>query len=181
MSIEQIWAEYKNSLHAFLLSKVSNPADAEELLQDILLKTHLQIHQLKDQASIKPWLFQIANHAIIDFYRKHNNYQYTELFEVIEKQEANIRADLIRCIEPFLQAMPEDEADLIRKIDLEGCSQKQQAEQLGVSYSTFKSRMQKSRADLKVLFDRCCDFELDKQGNLIDYHRKPQQTEKRIK
>jgi RNA polymerase sigma-70 factor (ECF subfamily) len=77
--------------------------------------------------------------------------------------------------------MPEDEADLIRKIDLEGCSQKQQAEQLGVSYSTFKSRMQKSRTDLKVLFDRCCDFELDKQGNLIDYHRKPQQTEKRIK
>ena len=74
MSIEQIWVEYKNSLHAFLLSKVSNPADAEELLQDILLKTHLQIHQLKDQASIKPWLFQIANHAIIDFYRKHNNY-----------------------------------------------------------------------------------------------------------
>ena len=173
MTIDQIWAEYKISLHAFLLSKISNPADAEDLLQEILLKTHLQIHQLKDQTSIKPWLFQIANHAIIDFYRK-RNHQQPLIVEVNDNSKPDIRADLIRCIEPFLQAMPDDEADLIRKIDLEGNSQKEEALRLGISYSTFKSRMQRSRTNLKVLFDRCCDFDIDKNGNLIDYHRKPQ-------
>ncbi|WP_462167140.1 hypothetical protein [Pseudoalteromonas sp. GB43] len=48
MSIEQIWLEYKNSLRAFLTTKISNPADVEELLQDTLLKTHLNIHHLQD-------------------------------------------------------------------------------------------------------------------------------------
>ena len=174
MTTEQIWSQYKHSLNAFLLSRVSNPVDAEELSQEILLKTHLNIHQLKDPSRVKAWLFQIANHTLIDFYRKHANNTQTELEDIPQEQEITIREDLIRCIEPFLQAMPEDEADLIRKIDLEGHNQKLEAEKLGISYSTFKSRVQKSRASLKVQFDRCCDFDIDKNGNLIDYHQKPQ-------
>lgn len=147
MTTEQIWSQYKHSLNAFLLSRVSNPVDAEALSQEILLKTHINIHQLKDPSRVKAWLFQIANHTFIDFYRKQANNTQTQL---------------------------EDEADLIRKIDLEGHNQKLEADKLGISYSTFKSRVQKSRASLKVQFDHCCDFDIDKNGNLIDYHQKAQ-------
>lgn len=173
MSIEQIWLEYKNSLRAFLTTKISNPADVEELLQDTLLKTHLNIHHLQDQRSLKAWLFQIAHHVIVDFYRRQNKHVEIELDNIISQQEnKTVKAELIKCIEPFLQAMPEEEADLIRKIDLEGYSQKEEALKLNISYSTYKSRLQKSRSKLKALFDCCCDFEIDKYGNLVDYHPK---------
>ena len=172
MSIEQIWASYKNNLQAFLNAKISNRADADELLQDILLKTHLHLPQLQNKKSVKAWLFQIANNAVIDFYRKTGKAEEIELIDVIDEPEYSIKSDLIKCIDPFLSAMPKDEADLIRKIDLEGLSQKAEAEKLGISYSTYKSRIQKSRSDLKLLFDLCCDFETDKYGNLIEYQRK---------
>ncbi|MFY8275413.1 RNA polymerase sigma factor SigZ [Pseudoalteromonas sp. SSDWG2] len=181
MRIEQIWAEYKHSLRSFLRSKIANEADVEELLQEILLKTHLHLHQLKDQRSIKSWLFQIARNTITDFYRQQSHQQDDLLFDVADAPEYSIKADLIKCIEPFLQAMPEAQADLIRKIDLEGHSQKQEAQRLGISYSTLKSRTQKSRAELKILFERCCDFEIDKHGNLIDYHQKPRGKESHTK
>ena len=48
MNIEQIWNDYGNLLRRFLLSKVNNPEDAEDLLQDILIKTHKKLGSLKD-------------------------------------------------------------------------------------------------------------------------------------
>ncbi|MFD2167158.1 RNA polymerase sigma factor SigZ [Thalassotalea euphylliae] len=173
MSIEQIWADYKTNLQAFLHAKISNHGDVEELLQDILLKTHLNLPHLQDKENVKAWLFKIANNAVIDFYRKTGKVEAIELVDVIDEPEYSIQSDLIKCIDPFLSAMPTDEADLIRKIDLEGESQKSAAAKLGISYSTYKSRLQKSRAELKLLFDLCCDFKTDKFGNLIEYQRKP--------
>lgn len=172
MSIEQIWSNYKNNLQAFLYTKVPNHADVDELLQDILLKTHLKLPQLRDINNVKAWLFKIANHAVADFYRKAAKAKRTELVDIIDEPEYSIKSDLVKCIEPFLSSMPQDEADLIRAIDLEGRSQKAEAEKAGISYSTYKSRMQKSRENLKSLFDLCCDFETDKFGNLIEYQRK---------
>ncbi|GAK86079.1 hypothetical protein JCM19238_3669 [Vibrio ponticus] len=32
--------------------------------------------------------------------------------------------------------------------------------------------MQKSRTELKKLFEECCELELDKHGNVVDYHQK---------
>jgi len=68
MNIEKIWLEYKTALQRFLHSKVSNEADVDDLLQEILIKTYSNLSTVKDQTSIKAWLFQIANHTIIDFY-----------------------------------------------------------------------------------------------------------------
>ena len=67
MNIEEIWQEYRAAIKRFLHSKVSNEADVEDLLQEILIKTYSNLHTVKEQASIKAWLFQIANHVIIDF------------------------------------------------------------------------------------------------------------------
>lgn len=173
MSTEQVWAAYKNTLHAFVQSKVSNPADAEELLQDILLKTHTQIHQLNDARNVKSWLFTLAHNAVIDFYRRAGAAAIeTELGDITKESETSVRTNLVKCIEPFLSNLAQEDADLIRRIDLEGQSQKVEADKLGLSYSTFKSRVKKSRAKLKAQFDLCCNFEIDKRGNLIEYQRK---------
>ena len=53
MQLEQLWSEYRSALNAFLLSKVSNPQDAEDLLQDILIKTHKNLDKLREARSIK--------------------------------------------------------------------------------------------------------------------------------
>ncbi|MEM9092139.1 MAG: sigma-70 family RNA polymerase sigma factor, partial [Cyanobacteria bacterium P01_F01_bin.53] len=70
MDIEEVWSQYQSSLKAFLRSRVSNPTEVEDLLQEIWLKTYKNLPSVRSQKSVKSWLFQIANHAIIDFYRK---------------------------------------------------------------------------------------------------------------
>ncbi|WP_420589510.1 RNA polymerase sigma factor SigZ [Bacterioplanoides sp.] len=177
MQLEQLWSEYRSALNAFLLSKVSNPQDAEDLLQDILIKTHKNLDKLREARSIKAWLFQIANNTIIDFYRtrarSHEVQQQLDEESLWYSQsEQSIKAELSHCIEPFIQCLSEANAELLTAIDLNGESQKVYAEQLGISYSTLKSRVQKARTELRGLFDRCCHMQLDAQGNLMDYERK---------
>ena len=58
MDIDTIWREYRQGLQRFLQSRIANPADAEDVLQDILIKSHQHLHTLSSQNSIKPWLLQ---------------------------------------------------------------------------------------------------------------------------
>jgi len=177
MSIEDIWAEYRLALKRFLHSKVTNEADVEDLLQEILIKTYNNLHLVKKQKSVKSWLFQIANNTIIDYYRKKariNNTAVEVLSPTDEETPKNL--DLSYCISPFVNALPDESARLLTAIDINNESQKQYAEKIGVSYSTLKSRVQKSRVLLKQVFHDCCHFDIDKRGNVYDYEVKAKKT-----
>lgn len=174
MKLEVIWSEYQSSLKAFLRSKVSNPEDVEDLLQEILIKTHRNLTTISDNQKVKSWLFQIANNTIIDFYRQ--NKKRTELTEddlwFDEQNEEQIVKELSRCLLPFIKKLPDEDAELLSVIEIEGISQKEYAEKSGLKYSTLKSRVKKSREKLHGLFTTCCDFSIDSQGNLIEYKSK---------
>lgn len=173
MKIEEIWLAYRAALKRFIHAKVSNEADVDDLLQEILIKTHNNIHTLKEQKSVKAWLFQIANRSIIDYYRKQDRskeYQEVKLNSHDDSESSN--RDLTHCIIPFINALPSENARLLTAIDINNQSQKQYAEQLGISYSTLKSRVQKSRILLREIFDGCCHFKLDKNGKVYDYEIK---------
>jgi len=175
MMLEKIWQEYRSSVRAFLCSKVSNAADVDDLLQDILLKTHQNLGNIRAEESIKSWLFQIANHTIIDFYRR--NGRLNELKQKVlsedelghDEHDVDITRQLSHCITPFIQALSQDNTELLTAIDINNESQKTYAEVRGISYSTIKSRVQKARKELRVLFEGCCRLTLDAQGNLMDY------------
>ena len=172
--LDRIWDEYRLALKAFLHTKVNNPDDVDDLLQEVLLKSFVNLASLKDTASIKAWLFQIANHSVIDFYRK--NGKKTEQIDVENEEDQvldnTIKAELSHCVQPFINALPEAQAELLKAIELDCVSQKKYAEQKGIPYSTLKSQVKKARSELKVLFDQCCHFQEDKFGNLMSYEKK---------
>lgn len=174
MTIETIWSDYQAALKRFLHTKIASEADVEDLLQDILIKTYNNLHTLKEQSSTKAWLFQIANHTVIDYYRKKGRNREIDGEAIWSATgEKEIKQQLSPCLVPFINALPEEQADLLMAIDIQNQSQKAYAEQLGISYSTLKSRVQKSRQQLKTVFDQCCHFEVDQKGNLYDFERKP--------
>jgi len=173
MNIENIWSEYQNGLQAFLHSKVANADEVDDLLQEILIKTFNNFHTIKSEESIKPWLYQIANNSIIDFYRKQTKHRDLTAEQLwYSEDDVDIKQSLAHCIEPFISALPDETAALLTAIDIDGQSQKVYAQASGVSYSTLKSRVQKGRAELRALFEQCCHFSLDKQGNLVDFDAK---------
>ena len=173
MDIEALWSEYQSNIRSFLHSRVSNPDEVDDLLQEVLIKIYKNLHTIKSEKSIKSWLFQIANNTVIDFYRKDNKRSDIDTNELWhDDSNMEVRQELLRCLEPFINTLPEELAGLLKVIEIEGQSQKEYAEIHGLSYSTLKSRVQKARTELRRVFEKCCHFSLDQQGNILDYTEK---------
>ena len=68
-STEVIWEECSLHLRRFILGRVHLEQDAEDVLQDVFVKIHNNLHSLKDEDKLEAWIFQIARNAIVDYYR----------------------------------------------------------------------------------------------------------------
>ncbi len=169
MNIELIWQEYSVLLKRFLLSRVANESDVEDILQAVMLKAHNNIDSLAQYSSTQSWLLQIANRSVIDFYRSQAKTKEIDIDQMWYFDEQELEHELLKCLQPFIKQLPEASARLLLDVELNAGSQKRYAEQHGISYSTLKSRVQKSRMLLKRLFEQCCEFEQDAQGRIIGY------------
>ncbi len=173
MNLEDVWAQYRQRIKAFLHSKISNPADVEDLLQEISIKVFTGLSGLQDDTKVQSWLFQTANRTIMDFYRKSGHHKELHPDDLwFGEDDPAVIIELERCIEPFIAALPDETGRMLTEIDLEGKSQKEYAREKGIAYSTLKSRVQSARADLRAVFENCCEMSIDAGGNIFDIRRK---------
>ncbi|SMP13567.1 RNA polymerase sigma factor SigZ [Shimia sagamensis] len=174
MHLDQIWREYGGALRGFLRKRVANEADVDDLLQDILIKTHAHLSEVRDPAALRAWLFQVARNATVDFYRARAKAQPVNADDLWygAEEEAGALKDLEGCVASFLAALSDEDAALLRAIDLNGQSQKQVAANMGLAYSTLKSRVQAARGKMAEQYRACCAMELGANGEIIAATRK---------
>ena len=185
MEFKQLWQEYSDRLRKFLLSRVNNRADVDDLVQEILIKTYQHLNTIEEPEKFTAWLFQVARNTLIDYYRKSS--VQTSRQDIARKatlederpeQYEQVRQELAKCIRPFLDRLPPKYQEAVEAIDLQGGSQKKLAQELGLSHSAVKSRVQRGRSMLKEQFLECCRYDLDARGNLVDFEVKPSSCQK---
>lgn len=173
MNFDQIWEEYQVGVKLFIRSKISNPADVDDLLQEVMIKTFNNLHNVRSADNIKSWLYQIAKNVLFDHYRKQGKLHEVRAEDLWYEQDSSKTDHLLsNCLEPFIRALPERSAKLLTAIDIQGNAQKKYAQENGIAYSTLKSQVQKARRELRKSFIDCCNFRIDNRGNVIDCHSK---------
>ena len=165
-TIETVWNDYRHTLKRFLLSKISSPEDADDLLQVILLKVHQNLDQLDDVSKIKSWLFTLSNNTVTDFYRHRATRKHPDARDLWYEEEESEQG-LADCVQPFIDQLDPESRHLLKQIDIEGKSQKHVAEEMSIPYTTLKSRVAKARAELKRQFTSCCEIQLDASGKAM--------------
>jgi RNA polymerase sigma-70 factor (ECF subfamily) len=161
-------------LRSFLLKRISNPADAEDLAQDILLRVHQSADQLADETRIHGWIWQIARNTVIDFYRR-NRATSVVLGEVdlpVDDHAPDVEEIVESWLAPMIAELPETYRAAVRMSELEGIPQLEIAERLSMTLSGVKSRIQRGRAKLREAMMSCCQFEFDRDGRITGFHRK---------
>jgi RNA polymerase sigma-70 factor (ECF subfamily) len=81
----------------------------------------------------------------------------------------SLNEEVATWIEPMISVLPEPYATALRLTELQGLSQKELAERLGISMSGARSRVQRGRQMLEDVLRACCTFELDARGNISAY------------
>jgi RNA polymerase sigma-70 factor (ECF subfamily) len=65
--------------------------------------------------------------------------------------------------------LPDPYREAVQLVEVDGMSQKDAADRLGLSVSGAKSRVQRGRERLRRMLAKCCHVELDRRGNAVDY------------
>lgn len=178
LSTSKVWEELKEPLKRYIAGRVKNEHDTEDILQNIFYKIHNSIDTLKDETKLHAWAYRITRNAITDYYR-HRKIML-ELPEMPEDKEAdelapgidNTAGEIASCLKSMMNHLPEKYRQAIILTALNGMTQRELGEKLGLSLSGAKSRVQRAREKLKKMLLECCQFEFDRLGNILDYWHK---------
>jgi len=176
VNLNHIWEEFNAPLKSFIRMRISSEEDAEDILQEVFIKIHNNIHNLDDDSKIHAWVYRITRNAIADYYRRSN--KAIELSEVpddlaIEPDEdLTFNFEIAACLKAMIESLPEKYKQALLLTEFENLTQKELSERMSLSLSGAKSRVQRSREKLKELLLGCCHLEFDRLGNVVDYQHK---------
>ena len=186
---QNIWSEVQSGLRAFIAKRVANETEAEDLLQEVFVRMQRGLGGLKKESRLVSWIYQIARHAIIDYYRVRDRQPersvglasdlesfYPASLPVESSEGSNqLRTELAGCLRPMIERLSEDYRQAVTLVDLEGLAQHEAAARLGLSVSGMKSRVQRGRRQLRDMLEACCVIELDRRRGVADYDVRNQQ------
>jgi RNA polymerase sigma-70 factor, ECF subfamily len=165
-AVAPVFLAYEAQLKGFVQKRILDKDEANDILQQLYLKIYKNCEQLPEVKNVKAWLYQITRNAVYDFFRESSRYQTITEVE-LEELPDDTRHDVEALVAPLISLLPEEYAEALRLSELEGVSQKEIAERLGISYSGAKSRVQRGREKLKALFIECCHLEFSHDGSIV--------------
>lgn len=163
----------RDDVRRLVVSRVAEPADADDIVQDVVERVLRRRHQLRDPERGDVWLAQIVRNAVADHYRRQRRADVTdsETFDRVPAYDEAPRlpsSQLAPCVASFVDTLPSTYAEALRLTDLGPHTQEQAAATLGVSTSGMKSRVQRGRRLLEAELRGCCDVERDTRGAITE-------------
>lgn len=170
------WRELRDELARFVAARVA-ASDVDDVVQEALTRIHGGVAGVRDQDRLGPWLYQVTRNAIVDHHRRARP-MAIEPVEALEDElpappEGEDEAErlprlLAPCLRAYVGMLPAVSRQAITLVELEGLSQVEAAARLGISVSTMKSRVQRGRAQLRLMVEQCCAIGLDARNHVID-------------
>jgi RNA polymerase sigma factor (sigma-70 family) len=172
--ISEVVKREGSRLRNFIRGRVSDPRDAEDILQDVFYKLVEANRLLMPIEHVTGWLFRVARNRITDLLRKKTPEPFSDAAVEGEEGELLQIADLLPSpddgpealyfrnllldeLELALDELPEDQREVFIAHELEGRSFKELAAETGVSVNTLLSRKRYAVLHLRERLQRIYD------------------------
>jgi RNA polymerase sigma factor (sigma-70 family) len=155
--ISEIVTKERSRLRNFIRRRVPNPADAEDIVQEVLYELVEANRLLMPIEHVTSWLFTVARNRITDLFRRKKPENFSDA--VIEDEEGELlriedllpspdagpeavylRNALFDELELAIDELPDEQREVFAAHELEGRSFKDIAAETGVSLNTLLSR-----------------------------------------
>jgi RNA polymerase sigma-70 factor (ECF subfamily) len=178
-------ATHREAIHRHIRSIVRDPAIAEDLTQETLLRAHAKMGNLEDPSRLSSWLYRIATNICYDLFRQFPTHDTSrsideEVYGDAEDgplrvlPDAGPRLDKLMeqqemsgCVQRYLAELPDTYRAAILLHDEAGMTNPEIAGMLGVTVATVKIRVHRAREKLRAMLNSSCSFSADERGVLI--------------
>ncbi len=178
MKFNQIWLDFSKPVKEFIRSQTHNAEVTDDILQDVFIKIHQHLDELREEERLAGWVFQIARNTVLNYFRsiKKMTEQQNENYQInLEKTyfaENELNTMVGGWLDFFRKELNPKYEEALRLVDIEGLTQVELAQKLGISISGAKSRVQRGREQLKQKLMNCCPVKVDAYGNIIEVRNK---------
>ena len=177
------WEELEGQLRPFVARRLSDTADVDDVLQNIYLRIQAGVGELRDSERFGLWVYRVARSALADHGRSRARHPLPSTeptdeiavappTDVAEDGDGSAEHALAKNLAVFVAALPSPYREAVTLTELQGMSQKDAAEMLGISLSGMKSRVQRGRQQIREMLQACCEIALDARGRVLSYDRR---------
>jgi RNA polymerase sigma-70 factor (ECF subfamily) len=157
---EQLTLEHMDALYGAALRYTKNERDAEDLVQDTVLRALRFQHRFEEGTHLRAWLFKILTNTFINKYRRsakerqildesdldHGFFMSEETARAARDPEGDILAHLVSGdVQAALDSLPEDFRIAVVLADLQDFSYKEIADIMECPVGTVMSRLYRGR------------------------------------
>ena len=143
---------------AFLVSRLGNEADADDVLQTGLVKAMRSVETVDDGQKLTGWFYRVLQHALVDHVRSRASRARRE---EAWSADPTARDDAVQnavcaCFEGLLPRLKSRDAELVRRIELGNEPVASVAASLGLSPGAASVALHRARAALRLHLEAFC-------------------------
>lgn len=173
---------WRQPLFGYILRMVAHRQDAEDLLQDVVLRVLRGIRSYRAEAQFKSWLFGIATHVCLDHLRRKKRWRteaqlmgehetdadptrFGAILQLMHQPDFSfeIREHIAFCFSCIARTLPPQQQSALMLVEVLGFIGAEAAAMLNVSESMLRHMLADARAKMTADFDGLCAL-INKQG-----------------
>jgi RNA polymerase sigma-70 factor, ECF subfamily len=160
-TFEPLVRTYQDRIYNLCYYLLGNPKDAEDAAQDVFIKAFRKLSEFRPESSLYTWLYRIGVNTCLDHKKKSRPEPFKEesLAEALPSAEPSPEQhyqskQIGRAIQSALNQLSKKSRTIIVLKEIEGLSYEEIAEIMDTSVGTVKSRLSRTREELRGLLQK---------------------------
>ncbi len=164
-AFEILMEKHESKMYAVALRMCKNREDAQDCLQDAMLRIYKALPTFKGQSSFSTWAYRITMNTCLDDLRRKKVRQAQSLDQMLEVGWAPVdenntaerhveNSELKRNLSKAIQMLPEEMRAAVVLRDVQGFSYEEIANMLSTNVGTVKSRISRGREKLREILSK---------------------------
>lgn len=155
---------HRGAFKAFLAARVGSDAEAEDILQNSLVKALRHADELRDTDKLTAWFYQLLRRSVIDHYRSRGAGQRRDdgLATLVTALQEDVspapgwETEICTCLGRVVDTLRPQHRELLRRVDLDGEAVSDAARALGISANSASVTLHRARKELRTRLENFC-------------------------
>lgn len=148
----ELYLRFRQRVYSYCLRMLGgNPQEAEDLYQEVFIRVYQRAHLFAEDKSLSGWIFTIAHNLCLNRLRDRRPTETIEDYSIASAPQEDFGEDWQSRIQWALDQVPAENREPFLLFEYQGLSYQEIADTMKLTIPAVKSRIYRSREQLRTL------------------------------